>query len=66
MERVIMNGNTAAAVGAKLARTQVTAAYPISPQSQIVEVLADFVASGDTPSLTKASSIARPTECVDA
>ncbi len=47
MERVIMNGNTAAAVGAKLARTQVTAAYPISPQSQIVEVLADFVASGE-------------------
>jgi pyruvate/2-oxoacid:ferredoxin oxidoreductase alpha subunit len=41
-----MNGNSAAAYGAMLSRVQVTAAYPISPQTGIVEALADFVASG--------------------
>jgi len=46
MERVIMNGNSAAACGAMLSRAQVTAAYPISPQTGIVEALADYVASG--------------------
>ena len=46
MERIIMNGNTAVATGAMLSRTQVTAAYPISPQSQIVEELANYIASG--------------------
>ena len=46
MERIIMNGNSAAAYGAMLSRVQVTAAYPISPQTGIVEQLANFVASG--------------------
>jgi len=46
MERIIMNGNSAAAYGALLSRAQVTAAYPISPQTGIVEALAGFVASG--------------------
>jgi pyruvate/2-oxoacid:ferredoxin oxidoreductase alpha subunit len=41
-----MNGNSAAAYGAMLSRVQVTAAYPISPQTGIVEALADLVASG--------------------
>jgi len=41
-----MNGNSAAAYGAMLSRAQVTAAYPISPQTGIVEVLAQLVASG--------------------
>jgi pyruvate/2-oxoacid:ferredoxin oxidoreductase alpha subunit len=46
MERIIMNGNTATAYGALLSRVQVTAAYPISPQTGIVEALANFVANG--------------------
>jgi pyruvate/2-oxoacid:ferredoxin oxidoreductase alpha subunit len=46
MERMIMNGNSAAAWGAVLSRVQVTAAYPISPQTGIVEALAEHVASG--------------------
>lgn len=46
MEHIIMNGNTAAAYGAMLSRVQVTAAYPISPQTGIVEALATLVASG--------------------
>lgn len=41
-----MNGNTAAAYGAMLSRVQVTAAYPISPQTGIVESLASLVANG--------------------
>ncbi len=45
-QRIIMNGNSAAAYGAMLSRVQVTAAYPISPQTGIVESLADLVASG--------------------
>jgi pyruvate/2-oxoacid:ferredoxin oxidoreductase alpha subunit len=46
MDRIIMNGNTAAAWGAMLSRVQVTAAYPISPQTGIVEELARLVATG--------------------
>ncbi len=46
MERIIMNGNSAAAYGAVLSRVQVTAAYPISPQTGIVEALAQHIASG--------------------
>ncbi|MCX5906188.1 MAG: pyruvate ferredoxin oxidoreductase [Deltaproteobacteria bacterium] len=45
MEQVI-SGNEAAAYGAMLARVQVIPAYPISPQTTIVETLADFCASG--------------------
>jgi len=45
-QRIIMNGNSAAAFGAMLSRVQVTAAYPISPQTGIVEALAGFVAGG--------------------
>jgi pyruvate/2-oxoacid:ferredoxin oxidoreductase alpha subunit len=45
MERVI-SGNEAVAYGAMLARVQVIPAYPISPQTTIVEALADFCASG--------------------
>jgi pyruvate/2-oxoacid:ferredoxin oxidoreductase alpha subunit len=47
MERIIMNGNSAAARGAMLSRVQVTAAYPISPQTGIVEELARMVATGE-------------------
>jgi pyruvate ferredoxin oxidoreductase alpha subunit len=45
MERVI-SGNEAVAYGAMLSRVQVIPAYPISPQTTIVEALSDFCASG--------------------
>ncbi len=45
--RMVMTGNYASAYGAKLARAEVIAAYPITPQTSIVEKLAEFVASGD-------------------
>ena len=46
MKKVLM-GNHAAAVGAKLARTGVVSAYPITPQTQVVELLAEMKASGE-------------------
>jgi len=45
MERVI-SGNEAVAYGAMLSRVQVISAYPISPQTTIVETLSDFCARG--------------------
>lgn len=43
----IITGNQAAAIGAKLCRVQVIAAYPITPQSKIPEVLAEYVEKGE-------------------
>jgi pyruvate/2-oxoacid:ferredoxin oxidoreductase alpha subunit len=43
----IVNGNEAAALGAKLSRVQVVAAYPITPQSKIPETLVKYVESGE-------------------
>ena len=42
----VINGNMAAAIGAALCRPDVIAAYPITPQTPIVEYLADFVIGG--------------------
>jgi len=42
-----MLGNYAASWGAQLARVQVIAAYPITPQTLIVEKLSDIVADGE-------------------
>ena len=47
MVRKVISGNLAAAIGAKLSRPSVVAAYPITPQTTIVEKLAEFVANGD-------------------
>lgn len=44
---VIESGNVAAATGVKLARTQVIAAYPITPQTPLTEKLSEFVESGE-------------------
>ncbi len=44
---VIITGNEAAATAAKLARVQVVAAYPITPQSSVVETLSRWVESGE-------------------
>ncbi|EQD50889.1 pyruvate:ferredoxin oxidoreductase, alpha subunit, partial [mine drainage metagenome] len=41
------SGNAAQAHAARLAKVQVVAAYPITPQTTIVETLADFVAAGE-------------------
>lgn len=46
MKKVMM-GTDAAAIAAKLARVQVIAAYPITPQTVIVETLADLVNRGE-------------------
>jgi pyruvate/2-oxoacid:ferredoxin oxidoreductase alpha subunit len=42
-----MTGNYASAYGAKLSRAEVIAAYPITPQTSIVEKLAEFVSTGE-------------------
>jgi pyruvate/2-oxoacid:ferredoxin oxidoreductase alpha subunit len=47
MTREALSGNAAQAVGVRLARAQVISAYPITPQTTIVEKLADFVARGE-------------------
>ena len=46
MKKLIM-GNHAVAYGAKLARAEVIAAYPITPQTQTVEKIAEMVARGE-------------------
>jgi pyruvate ferredoxin oxidoreductase alpha subunit len=43
---IIESGNTAAALGVKLCRAQVIAAYPITPQTPLTEKLSEFVESG--------------------
>lgn len=43
----VMDGNTAIAHGARLARVQVVPAYPITPQSSIAETLAEFISRGE-------------------
>jgi pyruvate ferredoxin oxidoreductase alpha subunit len=45
----VITGNEAAAHAAKLARVQVIAAYPITPQSPVVEQLSAWVESGELP-----------------
>jgi pyruvate/2-oxoacid:ferredoxin oxidoreductase alpha subunit len=45
----VMTGNDAAATAVKLARTQVIAAYPITPQSPVVENLSKWVEQGELP-----------------
>ncbi len=45
MKKVVM-GNHALSHGAQLARVQVIAAYPITPQTQVVELLSEIVANG--------------------
>lgn len=45
--RKVMNGNMAAAYGAKLSKPEVVSAYPITPQTPLVEYLAKFAADGE-------------------
>jgi len=43
----LLDGNQAAAEGAKLSRVQVIAAYPITPQTPVTEELSEFAERGD-------------------
>ena len=46
-QRLFLNGDEAVAWGAKLCRPQVVSAYPITPQTIVVERISDFVANGE-------------------
>jgi len=46
MEKVFVSGDEAVALGARLARPQVVAAYPITPQTIVVERLSEMVEDG--------------------
>ncbi len=47
MTREVLSGNHAQAHAVRLARAQVISAYPITPQTTIVEKLAELVAAGE-------------------
>lgn len=44
---IIENGNAAAALGVKLCRASVIAAYPITPQTPLTERLSEYVEAGE-------------------
>ena len=46
-ESLVITGNQAAAIGAKMSRVGVIAAYPITPQSPVTEGLSQFVEMGE-------------------
>lgn len=46
MARELLSGNQAVAHAARLARTGFVAAYPITPQTTIIETLAEFIGRG--------------------
>lgn len=47
MQRIdVLNGNQAAAIGAALAKPGVIAAYPITPQTPVVEYLTEYAVNG--------------------
>ena len=43
----VITGNHAVSFGAKLSRAEVIAAYPITPQTEVVEKLSEMVANGE-------------------
>lgn len=66
--REIMEGSHAVAEAVRMCRPQVVSAYPITPQTHIVEALADFVADGklDAEYLTVDSEFAALSACIGA
>jgi pyruvate/2-oxoacid:ferredoxin oxidoreductase alpha subunit len=48
-ERKVIVGNHAVSLGVRLARCEVISAYPITPQTQIVEMLSEMCATGELP-----------------
>jgi 2-oxoisovalerate ferredoxin oxidoreductase alpha subunit len=67
-ERRLLTGNHAAAYGALLSRVEVVSAYPITPQTSIVELLSEMVASGRSTArfLTVESEHSAMAACVGA
>ena len=47
MKRVMLTGNTAAAWGARLAGAEYVPAFPITPQTEIIETLAQWIDGGE-------------------
>ncbi|RLF94612.1 pyruvate ferredoxin oxidoreductase, partial [Thermococci archaeon] len=47
MVKKVIEGNHAVSYGIRDARAEVIAAYPITPQTHIVELLSEFCASGE-------------------
>lgn len=45
--KLLLSGNHAVSYGAKLSRAEVIAAYPITPQTEVVEKLSNMVADGE-------------------
>ncbi|MEZ0249076.1 MAG: ferredoxin oxidoreductase, partial [Thermoproteus sp.] len=45
--RIALTGNHAVALAVKMCRAEVIAAYPITPQTQVVERLAEYVNNGE-------------------
>jgi pyruvate/2-oxoacid:ferredoxin oxidoreductase alpha subunit len=67
-ERLLLTGNHAAAYGAMLSRAEVISAYPITPQTMIVELLSELTASGrlDAEFITVESEHSAMAACVGA
>lgn len=67
-ERLLLTGNHAAAYGAMLSRAEVISAYPITPQTMIVELLSELTASGrlDADFITVESEHSAMAACVGA
>lgn len=67
-ERLLLTGNHAAACGAMLSRAEVISAYPITPQTMIVELLSELTASGRLPArfITVESEHSAMAACVGA
>ena len=47
MSRVLLSGNAAVAWGARLAGVDYVPAFPITPQTEIIETLAGWIGSGE-------------------
>ncbi|UCG53746.1 MAG: pyruvate ferredoxin oxidoreductase, partial [Candidatus Latescibacterota bacterium] len=47
MKKIVIEGNHAVSYGAKAADVDVIAAYPITPQTQVVEKLSEMCGSGE-------------------
>ncbi len=57
MIKEVVSGNSAAAWGARMAKTDVISAYPITPQTTVVEKIAEFVANQEfSPKFIKVES----------
>lgn len=49
MKRILLTGNGAVAWGARLARADYVPAFPITPQTEIIETLAGWIDNGQMP-----------------